>query len=444
MKSPPQSIAEATSLLHRGDVLPRQLLDFYLTRIDALDDRVLAWTYLDRDGALAQAAQIEVAMRHGQTLGPLAGIPIGIKDIVDVEGMPTRAGSPLTSDDIARHDAPVVARLRSAGAVILGKLATTEWAFLDPAPTRNPWNLRHTPGGSSAGAAAAVAAGMCLAAIGSQTGGSIVRPAAYCGVAGFKPTYGVVSTDGVVPLAPSLDHVGPIGRTVGDLQALWQVISEATDRGDVRTDAMASDAQQTLPPRLALVETFFMQNADRAVRASVRSALGILQQAGATITDAVLPESFAEVHAMHGRILAWEAARYHRLMFEMHPTQFGPNVARLIQEGLALLRAAYDEALLHQARFQQHLTECFTDIDALVMPATETTAPASLDTTGNPWFNSPWSYAGIPVVSLPCSLADDGLPVALQLVGLAHDEASLLQVGHWCEEQLAFRQQPAL
>ena len=219
------TIAEAVAAIKRQELTPAELLEHCLGRIDEFEERIRAWVLVDRDGARGEAQRLTRMALDGQMAGPLHGIPIGVKDIIDVAGMPTKAGSPLRENiSPAAQDAPVLANLRRAGAIILGKTVTTEWACFDPPPTRNPWNLHHTPGGSSSGSAAAVAMEMCLAALGTQTGGSIIRPAAYCGVVGLKPTYGTISMEGIVPVSQRLDHVGPIVRDVKDATALFDAM----------------------------------------------------------------------------------------------------------------------------------------------------------------------------------------------------------------------------
>src|SRR5688572_6508752 len=216
----PLTITDAAPLLRRGDLTPSELLEQCLARIDRYEPAVKAWVYLDRERARRDAEKLTAELQRGHDRGPLHGIPVGVKDIIDVFDLPTGCGSKLWADSVARQDAGCVKRLRQAGAVILGKTVTTAFAFLDPPVTRNPWNLNRTPGGSSSGSAAAVTCGMCLGALGSQTGGSVTRPASFCGVASCKPARGRIPLDGVLPLADSLDHVGVMARCVGDLALL--------------------------------------------------------------------------------------------------------------------------------------------------------------------------------------------------------------------------------
>ncbi len=289
------SLAATAERLRAGETTPVNLLETCLARIRALDHELRAWVHVDESGARRDAVRLGDELRQGRPpRSPLHGIPMGVKDIFDVMGFPTLAGSPLRRGHIAAADGSMVARLRRAGAIVLGKTVTTEFACFDPPPTRNPWSLAHTPGGSSSGSAAAVAAGMCLVALGSQTGGSITRPASYCGVCGMKPTFGRLSVQGVVPIAFHLDHVGPIARSVEDLALVWRVLAdEACDAPDAN-----------VPPRLAILGGFFEEQADAAVRTAAADAVEQLQAAGANVVARPLPDDFLEVHAVHRRIMA--------------------------------------------------------------------------------------------------------------------------------------------
>src|SRR5438094_4556426 len=246
------TIQAAAAALRQGQATPLDLVEQCLRQIDKYEEKVRAWVFVDRDGAREQAEKLTAELKAGQYRGPLHGIPIGIKDIIDVFDWPTAAGSKLWANSIAREDATIVRKLRHAGAILLGKTVTTQYASFDPPPTRNPWGLQRTPGGSSSGSAAAVACGMCLAATATQTGGSITRPAAYCGVASCKPAYGRVSTKGIVPLAPSMDHPGAMARCVWDLAALMDVIGGVDPQDKSTLDAL--ERQRSLLPHLANLE----------------------------------------------------------------------------------------------------------------------------------------------------------------------------------------------
>src|SRR3989454_7074340 len=312
-------VAEARERIGRGTLSPVALVEACLERIGALDATVQAWVHVDAKGALAAARLAE----HAAVRGPLHGIPVAVKDIFDVAGLPTTAGAPPFAHRRPDEDAASVALLRAAGAIVLGKTHTTQFAYRDPAPTRNPWNLAHTPGGSSSGSAAAVAARMVPLALGSQTVGSVLRPAAYCGVVGFKPTHGLVPTAGVIPLAWSLDHVGVFTREVADAAAAFAVLAR-------RSVA----AEPCGPPRLALAPEL-LRRASREVAAHVQATADAFARAGATITEVKLPGSFDGIHAVGQTVLGSEAAASHEPRFAKHADQYGPEIRRLVEAGLA-------------------------------------------------------------------------------------------------------------
>lgn len=446
---PPRSIAEAFKGIRDGRVTPLDLVEQCLTQIHAYENRVRAWVEVDEEGARQVARQLGAMAAQGQYLGSLHGIPLGIKDIIDVAGFPTRCGSPLREHHRAAADAPVVAGLRKAGAIILGKTVTVEFACFDPPPTRNPWDstLTHTPGGSSSGSAVAVAMGMCLGALGTQTGGSLVRPSSYCGIAACKPTFGRVATEGIVPVSYHLDHPGPMARTVDDLGLLLACLPRPSGFGWPGSPRQPLAEDQTIgmrPPRLGLVEEWFLEGADETVRQATTAALEKLRQAGAEIETVGLPKRFHEILPFHRRIMAVEAAAYHREAFTHHREAYGPLISGLLDEGLGIRAEAYATALAHQREARMQIGELFDGLDVLAMPATDTTAPATLATTGNNRNQAPWSYLGVPVISLPCGIASDGMPAAIQLVARHNAEPGLFHVARWCETQLAFDAVPPL
>lgn len=442
-----RTVVDAASAIRRGILTPRVLVDECLARIAHFEPQISAWVSVDADAARIEADRLTRRLESGASPGPLLGIPVAIKDIVDVAGRPTRAGSPLTSPEPASEDATVVARLRSAGAVILGKTVTTEFACFDPPATKNPWNAACTPGGSSSGSAAALALGMCTAAIGSQTGGSITRPASYCGVAGFKPTLGRVSRQGVVPVAFHLDHVGTMARSIADCGMMLAVIAGPDARDPASSNRPPLDWQPDEcqgPPRLGVLRPFFFEVADAETTALCDGALNKLAGAGARLVDLPLPRYFDDVLTMHRRIMACEAALYHQARYGAPRPGYGPKVAALIEEGLAASQREYHEALVHQVAFRHAVEVSLADVDALVVPSTPGPAPADLSTTGDPRFNAPWSHAGVPTASIPCALTGSGLPVSLQLIGRPWEESKLLDAAVWCERELAFADVPPL
>ncbi len=438
------SIAEAGERFRAGSLCPSDLVEQCLERIERFDGRVHAWVVVDKEAALRTAHELDRELAAGRDRGPLHGIPVGVKDIIDVASLPTQAGSPLRRGHVAAADAPLVAALRKAGAVVLGKTVTVEFACFDPSPSRNPWSpgLRHTPGGSSSGSAVAVALGMCLGALGTQTGGSLVRPASYCGVATLKPTYGRCSLDGVVPVSYHLDHPGPLARRVADLAAVYGAMRPEEGRPcQALCDEMDASA---VAPRLGRVRGFFAEEADAVVREAFGAAIGKLSGRGAAIHDVPLPDYFADVLAVHGRVMAVEAAAWHRDQFAAHRDEYGPKITSLLDEGLATSGVDYAAALDRLRCVRRHAADLLDGLDALIMPATDTTAPPTLDTTGDKKFQAPWSCSGLPVVSLPCGLAADGMPAAIQFIGRPDGEWELLRVARWCEERFDFAQVPPL
>jgi len=344
---------------------------------------------------------------------------------------------------VAAADATIVRKLREAGAILLGKTVTTQFACFDPPPTRNPWNIDRTPGGSSSGSAAAVATGMCLGAIGSQTGGSITRPAAYCGVAGCKPSYGRVSLAGIVPVASSLDHPGPIARCVRDLALLLDAISGHDPADPLSAKTIAAPLEWfpaapriASPPTLARLRGFFESAASSPMRDAFESALARFHFRGAPVTEAELPTCFADLHRQHRVIVQYELASRHRTRFQQVRDDYLPGLAALIEEGLGLSESAYREARQHQTQAWEEVETMFGEADVAVCPAALGPAP-DLSTTGDPAFNSPWSYTGLPTVSFPIGLTQDGLPLGIQLIGRRFDERRLFQTALWCEAEVS-------
>ncbi|MDP7017811.1 MAG: amidase, partial [Pirellulaceae bacterium] len=352
------TIAANVRKVRDGTLDPRVWVDFYLDRIARHDDRLRAWVVVDEAGARRRATEIAEAVSDGgEVSGSLLGAPIGVKDIIDVKGFPTRAGSPLRENHMAESDAPLVARLRAAGAIILGKTVTTEFACFDPPPTKNPWNTDRTPGGSSSGSAAAVAVQMCAAAIGSQTGGSITRPASFCGVAGLKPTHQTVALDGVVPISFHLDHPGPIAGNVADLCDIYEAIRDRPAGSNALQRRTFDEVYRNdwPPPAIGVLGEFFEQRCDEDVRRVTRDACAKLSAAGAMLDTVPLPDSFRDLHARHRCVMAVDGAATHQQLFQSSASQFGPAVAELIREGLAASAVDYSNALLHQETFRREL-----------------------------------------------------------------------------------------
>jgi Asp-tRNA(Asn)/Glu-tRNA(Gln) amidotransferase A subunit family amidase len=397
---------------------------------------------------------------------------VALKDIIDVAGVPTTAGAGPFAHRRPAVDATAVARLRSQGAVILGKVTTTAFAFLDPSPTRNPWNLAHTPGGSSSGPAAAVAARMVPLALGTQTVGSVLRPAAYCGVVGFKPSYGRISTAGVVPLAWSLDHVGSFSRSVEDAALALEVLAGA-DPADPRASAAPVDDYlvgliDPPAPRIGFLRALLERTAPE-MSAHLDMVVQSLRDQGASVVDVDLPPSFGNdagalwtttlanegpaqpaparvfsgIHDAALTVVQAEAAAAHHALFAAHAEEFPPRIRQAIAGGQVIPAVAFLLAQEARARFRHEAAALAVRYDALLTPTVGAPAPRGLEATGDPYFCAPWSAAGMPAIALPSGLAEDGLPLSIQLVGAPFAEARLLAAAAWCERTLAFDSQPS-
>ncbi len=468
------NLAAMIRQVQQGKLSPVTLMESILKRIDILEPTLQAWVTIDRQGLLQEARRCQEEIAKGKIRGLLHGIPIGVKDIFYTSGMKTTAGSKIFADFIPAYNATAVERLKTAGAIILGKTATTEFASRYPAPTRNPWNLEHTPGGSSSGSAAAVATGMCPAALGSQTGGSVLRPAAYCGVVGFKPTYGRISRYGVFALSWTLDHVGFLTRSVEDAAILLGILAgqdpaDRTTRPQPVPDYMRSLRSLRRPPRIGIVREFYQEKSVASVwkhtekilnqlkRAGgkmrevnpVRNSSGALNPAGiilksnptaeqrGIISNGVkMPESFAAVQDAH-RIIMWvEAAAYHEKLFEKNREQYSPKMREMVEIGLLIPSVDYLRAQKIKRLFRREMDRMMQEYDCLLTPATSSAAPKNLSSTGDPWFQVPWSLSGLPAISIPSGLNDEGLPLGIQLVGTAYAEGKLFAVARWCEKVL--------
>lgn len=442
-------VAEVAALVQRREVSPVEVVQACLAQIDAVEPRVHAWATLDRDGALAAARTCEAALQQGASSGPLVGVPIGFKDIIYTAGVRTAAGSRVYADFVPSYDATVVQRFRKASAISLGKTVTTEFATADPSPTRNPWNLTHTPGGSSSGSAAAVGARMIAAALGSQTGGSTLRPAAYCGIVGLKPTYGRISRYGVIPVSWCLDHVGILTRSVLDAALVLQAIGgyDPQDPGSLHApmeDYESAVRQADRPPRLGWVREFFYDQASPETRQHINAILGQLERAGATVQDIKLPSSFATAAPAQRLLMKVEAAAFHQDMFMQQRDQYGPKLRATIEAGLLISGVDYLRVQRLRRVFQQELAGLFEAVDVLITPTTPAPAPRDLSTTGDPRFQVPWTYAGVPTITLPSGLSQDGLPLGIQLIAPATQESRLLRAARWCEMALNVTLAPSL
>ena len=433
------SLTEAAADVREGRVTSGELVRDCLARIDEAEATIQAWVFLDRDHALQQAEAADQHRKQGKALGSLHGVPIGIKDIFDTGDMPTALGSPLWAGAMPPRDAAVVARLREAGAVIMGKTVTTEYAYRQPGPTTNPHDPARTPGGSSSGSAAAVAACMVPGAVGSQTNGSVIRPAAFCGVVGFKPTHGLVPRTGMLRLSRTLDHVGVFARTVPDAALLAEVLvgydEDDPDTRPVARPPLAAVAtsQPPLPPRLAFLRSPAWARAEPETREAFAELVAAL---GPTVTEIELGAGFERAVEMHGTIVEVEIAHNLRRDEEKGGDRLSPALRDVMERGRQRAAVDYVAAIAGAAALNEALDPVFDEFDAIVTPAATGEAPRGLATTGDPIFCTTWTYLGTPAVTLPLLRSTAGMPLGVQLVARRGGDARLLRTAHWLVETL--------
>ncbi|MBV8718824.1 MAG: amidase [Chloroflexi bacterium] len=432
------SASEAAALIRSRQLSPVELVEALLTRAAAVDAKVQAWARLDPDRAVAAARAAEAALSSKSELGPLHGVPFGAKDIFDSADLVTSASFAPYNSRVPSADAQPIARLKAAGAILLGKMVTTQFAYADPSRTRNPWHDDRTPGGSSSGSAAGVAARLIPIAFGSQTAGSVLRPAAYNGVVGFKPTYGRVSKRGVLPLAWSLDHVGLLARSVADCQLVLGAIA-GYDPSDPHSDPtqppFVADGPRTTPPRLGLVREALEQSTAR-LREHVLGVAARFEQAGATIREVSFGEPLELILAVQQVTMQVEASAVHWQMLEQFPGAHQPRLRALVEAGRLLPGVSYLHAQRLRRRIRHSIGEGLRDVDALLLPTAVDVAPGR-ETTGDTSLQAPFSLVGFPSITLPSGvLQPEGLPLAVQLACLPWREAELFGAASWCEARL--------
>ena len=428
-QTPPQTIAHVQQAIKSRELSCRELLESCFQNIEAKEPALHAWAHLDRETAFQQADTLDQELQQGRWRGPLHGIPVGIKDIIDVKGMPTRGGIETRGKTPADHDATIVGNLRLEGAIFPGKTLTTQLACFDPPPTRNPWNQEHTPGGSSSGSAAAVAAGMCLAAVGTQTGGSIIRPASFCGVAGLKPTFGMVDRGGLILLSQHLDHIGPLAQTIADLVIMLDGMTDQATYLPLLIEPV-TDA-----PRIGWLTDFFESRADASMQQTLKAVRTKLETAGAPIRDCSLPTEFESILDDHLNLMQYEMAQNLGQDYEQNREFYGPAISQILDAGKDVSPERYQACLDYQSLISQITRRCFARAEILISPATLGPAP-DLTTTGNPSMNAPWSLTGFPTISIPVAVTDTGLPLAIQITGHPDKFDDLLLAAQWCEDVL--------
>ena len=432
---------EAARSIRNGELTSCELVDACIGRIEAREADIRAWTYFDAEQARVQARRLDDARAAGEPLGPLHGVPVGVKDIIATADMPTEDGTPANRGRQPTEDAFCVRVLREAGAVIMGKTVTTELATRHPGKTRNPHNLDHTPGGSSSGSAAAVACGMVPLALGTQTGGSVIRPASFCGIHGLKPTLGMISRTGVTVQSHTLDTVGVYGRSIEDLALIAEVLSVADEADEVSYSrppatlgAAASDPVQS-PPRLAFLRTPAWEAASESARAAI---LTFVEQLGGRCAEVPAPPSFADIIERHRCVQYAENVHHFREIEARARDLLSPSLQKTLDEARKIPAGDYLDAVRSRDSTYAELTDLLASYDAVVCLPSAGSAPKGLDWTGDPIFNGLWTYLGVPAVTLPL-LEADGLPLGLQLVGKRREEGRLLRVAAWVERAAADR-----
>lgn len=439
--------SQAARLIRARALSSVEYVQALLDRAASVDPRVQAWAALDGERALASAREADSATSSSIGDQPLLGVPFGAKDIFDSAELVTTAGFSPYSSRVPRRDAEPVARLKRAGAILLGKMVTTQFAYADPSRTRNPWRDDRTPGGSSSGSAAGVAARLVPVAFGSQTAGSVLRPAAYNGVVGFKPTYGRVSKRGVLPLAWSLDHVGILSRSVADISLVLSAIA-GPDPEDPHSDLAQpplslDDPGSVRPPRLGLVREA-LNHATPRLREHVTAMATRFEAAGARIEQVSLGESLELILAVHHVIMQTETSAVHWQLLEQYPGGHQPRLHAYVEVGRLLPGNAYVHARRVRRRIRNAMQRSMRNVDAVLLPTAVDVAPGR-ETTGDPSLQAPFSLVGFPSISLPSGVAqDEGLPLAIQLAALPWQEPRLLGVAAWCEAHLPPMPAPAL
>jgi Asp-tRNA(Asn)/Glu-tRNA(Gln) amidotransferase A subunit family amidase len=441
-------LKEAAEVIRRGDLTSEDLTQALLSRIERLEARVLAFQWFDPARALELAREADRRQRSGEPPGRIHGIPVGVKDIMETAGIPTSMGSAAFEDYVPMASAAVVRRMEAAGAFLMGKTVTTELAYYTPGRTRNPWNPAHTPGGSSSGSAAAVAMGFVPAALGTQTNGSVIRPAAFCGVVGFKPSAGLISRFGIHPFSPSLDQVGVFARNVPDVALMASTLlgKDGLDPASVECEGVISGevSSRAQPPRLVAVRSPVWHLADDPAQGHFLETVFRLREAGAGVEEVELPDLFQEAHSVHRTIMHGEGARVLRDLQSRHRQTLSARLNSLIDEGLGIPESALENAIRSGQTLQEELDRFLANFDALITPPTPGEAPRDLAQTGDPAFCSIWTLCGVPAVTIPTGRGPRNVPLGLQIVGQRVRDEEVLSIARWCDERIGWPQRIAV
>jgi len=440
-------LREAAQAIRRGDLRSEDLTRALLERIEKHEGTVRAFQWIDPSRALDLARQADRQLQSKETLGPLHGIPVGIKDIIETQGIPTAMGSPIFEGYVPARSAALVRQAEAAGAFVLGKTVTTEFAYFHPGKTRNPWNPAHTPGGSSSGSAAAVAMGFLPGAVGTQTNGSVIRPAAFCGAVGYKPTAGLISLSGIHLFSPSLDQVGVFARSVPDVGLLAAALVGEGDNEPVRDTGRgvlpSEMAPMVRPPRLAAVRSPVWHLAEPHAQKHFLEMVVRLRAAGAEVQEQELPPAFEEAHAVHRTIMYAEGARSFIELQRRQREKLSPRLNALVDEGIGIPDSDLARDLKRRNELAKELDGFLGAFDAAVTPPALGEAPADLTQTGDPAFCTIWSLCGVPAVTIPAGQGPHGLPLGLQIVGPRSADERVLAAAFWCDERIGWRRRIA-
>lgn len=434
------SVAAAAAAIDAGEITAVELVSAYVDQINTYDPKIEAWEHFDAEHALTQARDADALRKRGQQTGPLQGIPIGIKDIIDTHDMPTEDGTKIHKGRTPAEDAAAVELLRKSGAIIMGKTVTTEMAVLHPSRTKNPHNPEYSPGGSSSGSAAAVAANMVPLAIGTQTNGSVIRPASYCGVVGYKPTHGFISRHRVLLQSLHFDHVGVFARDIKDAAILAEQLIAYDKRDPSMQVRMPPKLLSTIEegplvePKLIFVKTpAWDTQADNDVKEGFTEVVDFL---GNSVEELDLTHLLEEVPHWHKVIMEVDIAKNFNREYKQHKDKLSDNLRELIERGRKTLAIEYNHAVDHIAALNTAMDEIMVEYDAILTPATTGEAPKGFETTGDPIFCTPWSFCGMPAIALPLMQGSNDLPLGIQLTSSKGDDARLLRTADWLTKKV--------
>jgi len=434
------SVAATAAAIDAGEITSEELVSAYVEQINEVDATIEAWEHFDAEHALAQARDADALRKRGQQIGPLQGIPIGVKDIFDTHDFPTEDGTIIHKGRTPAEDSAVVELLRKSGGIIMGKTVTTEMAVLHPSRTKNPHNPEYSPGGSSSGSAAAVAANMVPLAVGTQTNGSVIRPASYCGVVGYKPTHGLISRHRVLLQSLHFDHVGVFARDITDAAILAEQLIAFDKRDPSMQVRMPPKLLATIeegplvPPKLVFVKTpAWGAHADSDVKEGFTEVVDFL---GDSVEELDLTHLLEEVPHWHKTIMEVDIAKNFNREYKQYKDQLSDNLRELIERGRKTLAIEYNHAVDHIAALNTAMDEIMAEYDGILTPATTGEAPKGFDTTGNPIFCTPWSFCGMPAITLPLMQGSNNLPLGVQLTSNKGDDARLLRTADWLTKKV--------